>query len=505
MKRETTTFDVRIWPKIREYEGARGTTYQVRRSVAGKEINSPTFATYALADAFRSQLMDAQRRGEAFDIEKGIPVSMVRAAKKETTIYAAALAYVDHKWKPASATYRRDIAQNMTLIVISTLRAQPADIASGELRRALREWAFNTERRERAPDDVASVLRWVARNSRSVSDLEDSEALAGLVAALSRKVDGSQAAGKTRQGRRATLHNFAAYTVARNLIEANLVGAAEWATVKAVGAIDKRSLVNPEQEAAILAAVKRRKPSGDRVYVFARIMLRAGLRPEEVAALHVRDLTLPESGWGEITVSEPTPEVGKQWTDSGEVRDRRRQNKGREVGDVRYVPAPPDLVADVREHVQAHKLKPNDLLLTGTRNGDALAAVVVRRAWAAARLEVLGEEVTGKDGKPTRVVLTLTGKKIYDLRHTCLTRWLNKKIPPAQVAEWAGNSVPVLLATYAKCIDGQAEVYRKLLEDDTAESRATPSHQPHSGAPHRPRGARQTSPRISRSHPHKSR
>ena len=113
---------------------------------------------------------------------------------------------------------------------------------------------------------------------------------------------------------------------------------------------------------------------------------------------------------------------------------------------MRYVPAPPDLVADVREYVQAHELKPNDLLLTGTRNGDALAAVVVRRAWAAARLEVLGEEVTGKDGKPTRVVLTVTGKKIYDLRHTCLTRWLNKKIPPAQVAEWAGNSVPVLLA-----------------------------------------------------------
>ncbi|GFE16874.1 hypothetical protein Sgleb_49210 [Streptomyces glebosus] len=44
---------------------------------------------------------------------------------------------------------------------------------------------------------------------------------------------------------------------------------------------------------------------------------------------------------------------------------------------------------------------------------------------------------------------------MYDLRHTCLTTWLNNGIPPAQVAAWAGNSVPVLLATYTRCITGQ--------------------------------------------------
>ncbi|MEV6111237.1 hypothetical protein AB0L59_01665 [Streptomyces sp. NPDC052109] len=47
------------------------------------------------------------------------------------------------------------------------------------------------------------------------------------------------------------------------------------------------------------------------------------------------------------------------------------------------------------------------------------------------------------------------GRRVYDLRHTCLTNWLNDGIPPAQVAEWAGNSVPVLLAIYARCISGQ--------------------------------------------------
>jgi hypothetical protein len=38
-------------------------------------------------------------------------------------------------------------------------------------------------------------------------------------------------------------------------------------------------------------------------------------------------------------------------------------------------------------------------------------------------------------------------------------------VDPTQVAEWAGNSVPVLLRTYAKCIHGREEINRKRIED----------------------------------------
>ncbi|MFF9812084.1 hypothetical protein [Streptomyces sp. NPDC014006] len=38
-----------------------------------------------------------------------------------------------------------------------------------------------------------------------------------------------------------------------------------------------------------------------------------------------------------------------------------------------------------------------------------------------------------------------------------MTKWLNDGIPLAEVAEWAGNSVAVLLATYARCGDGQLD------------------------------------------------
>lgn len=52
---------------------------------------------------------------------------------------------------------------------------------------------------------------------------------------------------------------------------------------------------------------------------------------------------------------------------------------------------------------------------------------------------------------------------LYDWRHLCLTNWLNRGIRPANVAQWAGNSVQVLLATYVKVIDNEA-VLRGLLD-----------------------------------------
>ncbi len=52
----------------------------------------------------------------------------------------------------------------------------------------------------------------------------------------------------------------------------------------------------------------------------------------------------------------------------------------------------------------------------------------------------------------------------YDLRHAMLSTWLNGGVPPTDVAEWAGNSVEVLLSVYAKCLDGGDAMKRKLVE-----------------------------------------
>ena len=56
-------------------------------------------------------------------------------------------------------------------------------------------------------------------------------------------------------------------------------------------------------------------------------------------------------------------------------------------------------------------------------------------------------------------------RRVYDLRHACVSTWLNGGVPPAQVAEWAGHSVAVLLKVYAKCIDGQDQIAKRRIED----------------------------------------
>jgi integrase len=175
-------------------------------------------------------------------------------------------------------------------------------------------------------------------------------------------------------------------------------------------------------------------------------MYYAGPRPEELVAMRVADVRLPdrdaEDQWCELLFHTAQPEVGKNWTDDGRIHEQRGL-KGRASDDTRVVPGHPSLTRILREHIEAEELKPGDLLFRGEKGG-MLAGSVIRRAWRAARADVLTSEEFASP----------LGKRVYDLRHTCLTHWLNDGIPPAQVAEWAGNSVPVLLATYARCISG---------------------------------------------------
>jgi integrase len=56
-------------------------------------------------------------------------------------------------------------------------------------------------------------------------------------------------------------------------------------------------------------------------------------------------------------------------------------------------------------------------------------------------------------------------RRVYDLRHACVSTWLSAGVPPVQVAEWAGHSVAVLLRIYAKCIDGQDQLNKRRIQD----------------------------------------
>jgi integrase len=56
-------------------------------------------------------------------------------------------------------------------------------------------------------------------------------------------------------------------------------------------------------------------------------------------------------------------------------------------------------------------------------------------------------------------------RRPYDLRHACLSTWLNGGVYPTKVAEWAGHGVDVLLRIYAKCIVGQDELAKRRISE----------------------------------------
>src|SRR5699024_10245407 len=126
-----SSFDVKIWG-IRAYEGKRKTSYTVRWAVAGRRFQE-TFDGDKLAEGRRSELVTAQkRRGEAFDLERGVPVSdlaqlLAEEAEAETVLtwYEHCVAYVDRRHKWVSANSRRSIADTLATVVPALLPDAP--------------------------------------------------------------------------------------------------------------------------------------------------------------------------------------------------------------------------------------------------------------------------------------------------------------------------------------------------------------------------------------------
>jgi integrase len=112
----------------------------------------------------------------------------------------------------------------------------------------------------------------------------------------------------------------------------------------------------------------------------------------------------------------------------------------------------------LRDHLANFGEEGDGRLFAGVRGGE-LPTITYRRAWAKACQLAL---------TPAEQVSPLA-RRPYDLRHACLSTWLNGGVYPTQVAEWAGHSVDVLLRIYAKCIAGQDELAKRRISETLRE------------------------------------
>ena len=439
-----TTYDVRVWT-TEKYKGKKVTTYRVLWVVAGQRWKQG-HRTAAGAESFRSELVTAARRGEAFDVETGRPMSMQRRHVPAMSWYEFACAYVDMKWPAASPKHRKSIAEALVTVTPVMLTAAIDAVRAKAMRSALLNWGYNTRRRgtEEQPPEVTDLLTWVARSSRPLGDLGKPDVIRRALDAVAMKLDGTQAAGRTAQLKRVVLSNALGYAVELGLLASNPVTAIKWSVPRVSRLVDRRSVVNPDQARALLEAVRTTPRSGHLLVGFFASMYYSALRPEEAASLRVHNLDLPKDvGWGWMTLEKAAPETDQQWSDTGRRRDE-RQLKHRAVGDTRRVPVPPELVALLQHHLAEHGAAADGRLFRGEA-GESPSAATYRRIWDRARRSALTEaQYAGP-----------LARRPYDLRHAAVSTWLSVGVPAPQVAEWAGHSVEVLLKVYAKCIDGQ--------------------------------------------------
>jgi integrase len=462
-----TTYNVRIY-KGKVYKGKTVTTYYVRWKVGDREWQEPS-RTAAQADSFRSSLLTAARNGEAFSVTTGRPVSWLRAGN-DMSWYEFACAYTDMKWKSAAAKYRKNIARALTAAtpaMFTTTRGKP-DNAS--IRRALLRWGYNTKQRASLPDDVAAVLTWVSGNTAMVSALAEPMAARRLLDAAITLLDGSNAAPTTARRHRMILANAMDYAMELKLLDANPIRELKWKAPKVSGGVDRRCVVNPRQARALLETVRVQRPSGPLLVAFSGVMYYAGLRPEEAVSLRKDDVTLPprrwdketrawegpsdDDDWGELHFRNASPDAGGEWTDDGSEREL-RQLKHRADGDERTVPAHPELTRLLRSHVEQFGAADPGGCLFGGVSGGELPTITYRRAWAKARQIAL---TPNEQASPL-------ARRPYDLRHACVSTWLNGGVAPTQVAEWAGHGVDVLLRIYAKCLAGQDELAKRRISE----------------------------------------
>lgn len=443
----SSTYNVRIW-KTEVYRGARTTTHTVRWMVDGKPWRAP-FRTDALADSFRSQLVSAARKGEAFDTETGRPVSLARAEADESW-YDFACSYIDMKWADAAGKSRAGNAETLATVTPALLTKSQGRPSADEVRRALYGWAFNTRARTSGPppEELRPVIAWLERNTVSVSAVADPDKLRAALAAIGRRMDGTLAAASTVARKRAVFHNALEYAVERELLTQNPLTGLKVKKNQTTEAVDRRVVVNHDQAKRLLGAVREQGATGQRLVAFFALLYYAALRPAEAADLDKCAASLPAEGWGELYLPGSAPTTGVAWGDSGRRRDPRGL-KHRPRNEVRVVPCAPPLTALLHEHLGTFGTTRDGHLFQGQRGSD-LSESTYGRIWQEARKQAL----TGQEAASP------LARRPYDLRHAAVSTWLNSGVEPTRVAEWAGHSVSVLLRVYAKCIAGQEATAR---------------------------------------------
>ncbi|OIQ85808.1 tyrosine recombinase XerC [mine drainage metagenome] len=429
------TVEVRVWDLRKVARSGRPVRYEVRWTVNKREW-SKTYPHKAQADSFRSSLVASARAGTAFDSETGLPAGSAQAGG--SSCFKVAKEMMEQKWADAAATARRTEVDNLAHLLVILI--PPHRKAPDGLRLVLRA-LLGRETVELSAKDQ-DLVRWLERASLPIASVDD-VTIRRVLKATAVDAEKRPYSNSVRQQRRVYLSGLFTYAVEQKLISVNPVAKVKAKHIKndtGVTAVSPRQIGDLDTARGILENID------DLLYRdFTTCVLLAGSRPCEVAALRIQDCTLPADGWGKLLLAKSAASAGKDWTDSGEVRDDRGL-KQRKVTDRRSVPIPPELVKILKIRISDRTDGP---VFIGKR-GTVVSDSAISRAWTAARMN---------NGIPPDVL-----PRVYDLRHLTASIWLNAGLPANVVAERLGHSTEVCLRVYAHVIESESARWNDVIE-----------------------------------------
>ena len=324
------TYDVRVY-RTEVYKGSEVTTYRVRWKV-GVRLWREGFRTAAQADSFRSALMTAARKGEAFSLVTGRPTAWERA-KADTSWYEFACAYVGHEVEAGVGQVPQ--GHRPGAVPRPHRRCWPKH-ADGPMMRASAGRSCGRHSTPSSatnpPADVAEVLAWVARNS--APGVGADRRRDGQAGCSTRPLAAWTARTRPRARPDGTARSWPTPWTTRSscgLLDTNPIRALKWTAPKVSSQVDRRCVVNPRQARALLDAVRAQQPSGPRLVAFFAVMYYAGLRPEEAHQPRQDNLVLPSARAerGQPAVARPARRAGLGRAASAQRNPRRRQRVDR--------------------------------------------------------------------------------------------------------------------------------------------------------------------------------
>ncbi|MEV4888767.1 site-specific integrase [Nonomuraea sp. NPDC055795] len=370
--------------------------------------------------------------------------------------YDFAAKYAAMRWPGAAAKTRESIVDSLAVATFAMLDGEACDLPRKDVRAAI-QWALiPREKGEDIPAELAPIVRILQKGTLPLADMSNPIVARRVSDALGLTLDLRTAAADTAARRRRGLNTALEYGIDLGELKENPLKRVKQKKVAKDDSVDRRVVINPNQARELLVAVSYvgswRRARGRRLIAFYATLYYAGVRPAEAVGLRRHDCSLPEQGWGLLTLAKTRPSSGKQWTDTGTVHDLRGL-KQRGTNAVREVPIPPELVLILLIHLEEFGTAPDGRLFRNERGG-VLGASTYSRAWEEARRIAF---------TPQQVASPLAGRP-YDLRHAALSTWLNAGVDATEIADRAGNSVEVLLKRYAKCLDGRQDQHNRRIE-----------------------------------------